>query len=603
MSIRLSWMLPVLAVIAVGASPAMAAQKTDTGVARQVKQGERKPSKEEEIPLPEAWQLKMDEIERHELGKADAKYAAGQFKEAMPLYEAYANAYAKSPAVAYAILRKGRCMQRLLKRKEAIVMLQEILEYFPNTIEMAAPALFYQGQCYFDNGDDANAVKVWAGIARDDGYKVQPIAAFAINQLGDYLVSDNKPDQAVPYWWQVALDFRTQNPKAALYAINQVVWYYIKVSPDEGKLREFWAKCAGWDERRVKLADDLATDREYWGRVIQAVRTHARFEATEASKRTACLKYWSAQTEGKFADWDDFQLAGAEFLRSADPSDAGKPAWVARLDQIFEGGKKDADRTIRWMSMMADNSEKAKAQTYYQKLDVKKLTYQQQRAVAAILYGPLAEPDLGRFVIMAIDLGKLDDNEKESLAKWLWKLRPPDGDTGMMVNTLISDVPRRTFNLLGWYESCAKDPKYVDLVVETADSLRTSETYAKKAIMIKAGVLDKAKRFDEAIVAYRAADEPPKTIFAIAECLVKSNRLEPAIQELRDLEALYPTAKGKAAQTIASYLLKAGPARLQEARKELDRIMITYPKTGESSWAHEQLEAHNFKVKGGTDAE
>ncbi|NBU11794.1 MAG: hypothetical protein EBS84_22820, partial [Proteobacteria bacterium] len=48
-------------------------------------------------------------------------------------------------ATSYAILRKGRSLQLLDKRFEAIKIYQEVLDFFPNDIKYAAPALYLIG--------------------------------------------------------------------------------------------------------------------------------------------------------------------------------------------------------------------------------------------------------------------------------------------------------------------------------------------------------------------------------------------------------------------------------------------------------------------------
>ena len=68
------------------------------------------------------------------------------------------------------------------------------------------------------------------------------MAAAAINKLAENLKKQGKPDKAVSYFAQVAIDFRRANPNAARHAMGQTILYHVRTKPDEAKLREFYEK-------------------------------------------------------------------------------------------------------------------------------------------------------------------------------------------------------------------------------------------------------------------------------------------------------------------------------------------------------------------------
>ncbi len=554
---------------------------------------------EEEPNLPAAMQQKMDEGERNELAKADKKYTAKAFKEAVPLYDVYLASFPKGVAVPYAILKKGRAMMLQLHRKQAIVTFQEILDYFPNQVEMAAFAVYFQGQAHFLNGDDGEAVKVWSMLARDEGYRTQPIAAFALVRLADYLVSQGKAPQAVPYLWQIAIDFRGTNPRAAHSAIQKVVAHHTRTAIAEPKLREFWLLTKGWGDRPVAVEPDAKIDRAYWWAVVGSVRAQGNFPADQAELCKRYFATWVELLDNRFADWDDYQLALADFRLNAD---GDRKKWLARLVDQYQRGQKpgDYDRTLRWLQLVAVDKESARF--YFSKLDQGKMSYAQVRRLLDLLYQQVKEPELGRAVSERIDPATLNDDQRADLTAFYWRVN--EEAAGLRINAMISDGDKATFQRLEYFAGLIgkKDgAKYLDLVIAAADALNKNPAYAQKAAMTKGNCLFKSKKYPEAIVAFRQADLPPTSIFKISECLVADGKIPQAVQELHDLEALFPTGKAKAAQGVASIYINA--KQRENAIAELRRIMATYPKTPESSWAHERLEGFGVRIKGGSEAE
>jgi hypothetical protein len=237
------------------------------------------------------------------------------------------------------VLRKGRCLHKDDKRNAAIRQYAEVLDYFPTVVTYAAAALYYQGLAAFDNGDEDKAMKYWAQMAQDKGYSKHPLAAGAINRLADNLVAKGRAEPAAAYYWQVAADFRQAYPQAADYARQQVIAFYVRTSPNEPKLRAFYAQA--WALKNQQFAEEqLAANIEYWddlrGRVAAAGVT---FTDKEEELRARFYAYWAKALDGKFLDRDDYRIAVIGFQRLADKD---VPSWTRRLDEQFlKGGKTD----------------------------------------------------------------------------------------------------------------------------------------------------------------------------------------------------------------------------------------------------------------------
>ena len=113
---------------------------------------------------------KLDAFEGVSIDKADKVFAAKDWPRAVAEYDAFIVQFTDSKITPYAILRKGRSMQMLDKRFEAIKVYQEVLDFFPDDVKYATAALFRIGECHSQNGDVEKAMKAWSQLADDADY-------------------------------------------------------------------------------------------------------------------------------------------------------------------------------------------------------------------------------------------------------------------------------------------------------------------------------------------------------------------------------------------------------------------------------------------------
>jgi len=150
----------------------------------------------DEIQLSSEEYKKLDRLEAHALDKADAIFREGKFRQATAEYETFLREYPRSIALPYVLLRKARCLHLDDKRNEAARQYDEVVDYFPNEVEYAAAALYYQGKAHWDSGDEALALKSWARMANDKQYRTHRRAAGAINQLADQFAAQGQAEAA-----------------------------------------------------------------------------------------------------------------------------------------------------------------------------------------------------------------------------------------------------------------------------------------------------------------------------------------------------------------------------------------------------------------------
>jgi tetratricopeptide (TPR) repeat protein len=98
-------------------------------------------------------------------------------------------------------------------------------------------------------------------------------------------------------------------------------------------------------------------------------------------------------------------------------------------------------------------------------------------------------------------------------------------------------------------------------------------------------------------------DDPPKNLYAIADCYVAMGRVDDAVQQLREIENFFVNESSRASLRIA-YVLR-GAGRQAQFVAELASVLKKYPRSGESSQAHHELECMGRSdiIRGGVDAD
>jgi tetratricopeptide (TPR) repeat protein len=108
-------------------------------------------------------------------------------------------------------------------------------------------------------------------------------------------------------------------------------------------------------------------------------------------------------------------------------------------------------------------------------------------------------------------------------------------------------------------------------------------------------------KWQEAIAAYQSADNPPESLFYIAECLVADGKRDAAIAQLREIENFFKDSAPEAALRIAYLYRDGGEQKLYISN--LRGVLMKYPASGQSSTAHQELERMGVKMGGGIDAQ
>jgi len=541
----------------------------------------------DEIHLSNVEYKKLDRLEAHALDKADAAYRKNEYRQAGAEYELFLREYPKSQALPYVLLRKARCLHMDDKRHDAIRQYNEVLDYFPNEVDYAAGALFFQGQAHWDNGDEALGMKCWVRMAKDKQYRTHRLAAGAINKLADHLATHEELESAIGYFHQVAVDFRSSNHQAAQYARNKVVAHHVRTRPNEPALRTFCAAAGVVPKGRGVPPAELAAKFEYWDHVRHLVGRHGKFQPSQQDQATSYYAYWAKQLDGKYADRDEYRLALAGFHLAATGE---KAAWVARVDAQFARGKAgDLSRVIRWISVYG--REKAKVTEYYAKLDFAKMTRAQVVGLIKVLYDRAGDAERARNAFGKLNLSKMPDPEKLSFARYLWH---KDADLVTRLCQNFSDRDRGKHELLSYYHWRHNAKAGIPL----AEALANNPTFATDAMWKKAELLEWSKQYAKAIVVFRQSSKTPENLWHIANCHERMGKIDLAVRQLREVESFFKDQRAQAALRIAEVYGRAKRKELCVAAYR--RVLTKYPDAGESSAAHHQLERMGItRIRGG----
>lgn len=552
----------------------------------------------QDVDLAPDDQKQTDPFEAHSLAKADKSFREKQYRAAAAEYDSFILEFPQSRVLSYALFRKARAIDLDNKRFEAIGKYKEVLDYFPNAVAYAAPALYFMGLCYAQTGDPENAVKSWTELVQDPDYRRNFLAAAALNMLAENYLKQKDPETAMLCYEQVVTDFRAANPDAAANAMWRVIEYRMKTKPNEPQLRAFYTRVQGFDREAQKLDGEPGASPLYWNFVRANVRRYGpSFDAPQAEERNKFYKYWADAMEGKFIAMDDFQIDLADF-RFAYENDPEKRA--KRLDAHFVKYQKpeDYDRVIRWLTLYPGN--KAKLNEYYGKLDLSRLKpASMEKLVFALL--EQKENDMARNAFDKLSFTGMDDGGRAGFLARMWgNERTRAGFAVLPLERLLesfADKENGAMIMLRYYFLLGDAKRGMPL----AEKLVSSPRFATDALFIQGEFLFTAREFEKAIPKFQQANNPATNMFRIAECFVRLGKVDNAVVTLTEVENFFQKDAPRAALTIANYYRDAGLSDKRVAA--LRAVMKKYPGSPESSAAHQDLEKLGIKIGGGVDAD
>ena len=532
----------------------------------------------------------LDAFEATNLTKADKVFNDKDYSRAIVEYDSFITEFPKSPVLAYAYLRKARSTHLNSKVNRAIKEYREVLDFFHGQIKYTGAAQYYIGKCYWDSGDTDTAVKEWRKLVEDPQYAKHFLTAPALISLADEMTKTSQLDKAAEYYSQVAVNFRDSNPEAARAALQKAICHYVRLAPSEEKTRKLFIDARGWDGNPQKLTGDIGANRQYWDRLRQQIEANGRFdEKKEADARTRYYGAWAAALEGKFPDWDDFQIDAAQYRFIAD-KDATR--FGDTLMAQFQKYQKEGDhaRTVKFIQALS--SQKSKVAELLSKLDFDKMEAGTIEKLMRIMYEHVKDPAQGAMLVGKLKLDKMSDDQKLHTSRFLWNWDPAQVLT---VCTQFGDKELGQFELLRFYHDRQDLPGNRIKGLALCDDVKSSARYTQQATYWKGDFYWWENKWAEALKEYQAADNPPHNLYKVAECYAQMGKVDSAVATLREIESMFKAQSAEAAWRTAQLFRNSE----KEYIPKLRAVMKKYPKSHQSSHAHQELERLKVPIGGG----
>ncbi|MEZ7956370.1 MAG: tetratricopeptide repeat protein [Rubritalea sp.] len=545
----------------------------------------------DEIIYPPKEFAKLDTFEGLNLEDADKLYKKKDYKGAYAAYKAYSFEFVKSKALPYVLLRMGRCLHMIDKRHAAIKAYQDVVDYFPDDVSYAAGALFYIGQCHQQNGDTAKQNAVWARMVKDDDYVAQPNSGTALAYLGGAMAKLGKFEEAAEYHWRTAVAFSKTNHQAAALARSAVINHFVTRSSNDDKLKEFYVEAGGFDGRGQK-SDQPDEDKRYWTTVL---KTAQDMKSAEQDKREKVARYWSAKMGDRFTDNDGLRK---QWIDLQNVYEKDTKSWLARLEKQYKLQPAVLARVLKWCGYYsADVKMRSAFFASQSKPFLAGMKTVEKMKLMGDLRHPLRMYEESRTVMRSVSTQGLNDEEIKKLTNFAAYYEPEE-----FVLRYFARMKDKTFaskSRFDYYNARThKNKPFMEKALAEIPLLRKAPKYAGQALILsQARLLQKLGRYEEGIKAYRGANKQPESTWGVTDCMVALKQYPQAVKTVQGLESVGGGIASAASLRIAEiYRISGNKGKeVQQLRMVLQR----YPKSGESSEAHNRLEKYGVALTGG----
>ena len=541
-----------------------------------------------ELTYPDEDFAKLDTFEAVAVEDADKLFLKKDFKGAYAAYKAYSFEFAKGEALPYVLLRMGRCLHLLGKRNTAIKAYQDVVDYFPDDIPFAAAALFYIGECHAQNGNESKSLATWARLVKDRSYVSQPRSGSALASLAAAMESRGNFAEATDYRWRTAVAFRESNARAAEAARNSVVFHYAVRKPDQEKMLQFCNEVGGfgWRSPIAKPADSTA----YWTHIFTTV-LNARIDTRE--KKEAAM-YWSGQIGDRFEENDSMRVTWFSLILLHE-QDTQK--WAQRMENQFNLQPVTIERVKKWLGYY--NRHPEIRSTFFASHGeplLPGLKTEQRVSLMKHLRHPCGMHEQALAVLRTVRTGNMNDSELRDFAGFAAQYEGEDAFLRIAARIKDPTVASRTrFDF--YYARSPRNGEMQKKALTELPTLKKSPDHAQDVIWPHATLMQWQGEYEQAIRLFQSANRGVDSTWAVINCHVALKQIDKAIQLTRELESLGGNVAATACLKAAD-IYRSGGDKKKEVQ-QLQLVLRRYPKSSQSSQAHDRLEGYGVKIIGG----
>ena len=403
------------------------------------------------------------------------------------------------------------------------------------------------------------------------------------------MVERGKFEEATEYHWRTAVAFVKTNTRAASDARNSVIAHYVRRAPNHDKLKEFFIEASGFDGRGEKT-ETPEEDHRYWA-VVLAAATATR--ADEGERQKVCA-YWGAKMGDRFFENDALRKQWSDVLLLADKDSA---AWKARMDKQFSQQPATMKRILAWCDYYkVDREMRSEFFAEKSKPLLGGMKTEDKMSLMNSLRHPLGMHDEAQSVMRSIRTEGLSDEDLARYGAFVGNYEPEE--TVLRYFARIKDKSMAAKARFDYYSQRShRNPPNMEKALAEIPVLLKDPKYAAGLVMRRAQFQQNLGRFEEAIKSYNAANEQPSSTWGVTDCLVALKQYGKAVQVVQQLESVGGNPASQAGLKIADIYRISGDKGKEVTQLRL--VLKRYPKSGQSSEAHNRLESYGVALVGG----
>ncbi len=562
-------------------------------------------------PIPPRLYGTLSQDDRNQISRAEKLLREGQHDAAAVEFEKFLAQQNRSPVRPHVLLLQGYSLHLARKRNTAIARYTELLDFYAESVDQAVPALFLTGWAHRQNGNTDLAIQAWEALVANQAYRQHPLTDRALMELATHYAERNEPRKAERHLdlvinlfveafvrpEQSALQAHARLTRLyieegrypALQALLEQAVPYVKAGDQKARIDYAYGHAAAVLSR---IEDRRKTQFFNWFREQRSVYESARGiedffdKATQLSLRIGAQDDWRRFAEQMLtyagAQRDDALVSISRLIarRFSEAQRAGwnlRSEWAPFIDLVSTRG-----------ATLATGSQ---VRLYTGTLENLRRQELEDGTPPAVFWDTL----IAR--LADIFAGMLNPERDAGLAGLVDRLI--GAERYAHAHRLADRIEHAPFALLKRVaihmaaEEFAKAAEVCE-AVEAADTGR----YAEQALNIRAELYaGKLRRYEEAIVLYRAINDPPRTVWAIIECYERMGKLQEAVAVCDELENFFPVEAPRAAYRKAMIWHRANDR--ERAIAAFRAVLRRYPKDRVAAEAHQMQERYGFDFGGG----
>lgn len=442
---------------------------------------------------------------------------------------------------AYSLLMQARMQHAGKSVFTAIKTYTEVLDLYPESVWVAAPALYFRGKAHFTNGNERKGLADSKALVEHEKYSKHPLTGNAMAKLAENYWSNDKFEQSMGMWQRIVDEFGKTNPGAKRTADERIYEWTLMQGSIPKAYEATLARTRGKGTKK-----EVAAVKSLYGKARSGLNRGYRekyydraFSKKEADAKVKKMKedYWEwyLSNEGLFAEagelWTFYMTLFNEVKGDAKP----REVMLTRISTYLRKGEmEETVRTKRAIELMK------------------------------ILRG----------------LGRKDE--------------------ALSLLEFVPDQVQRLWLLFDFAQEDDTDGSFKEAlgVLDQLDALKDDEV-AQDVLVAKAALYHKKiKDYKEAISLYHQIADPPDTLWSIVECYRAWGKRDEAQMTLSEIASIFPDQAARAMLAKGDYFRKDGE---KQRAIGMYRQITNHPqwqKTEQSRAAHNHLEKWDIQTGG-----